>query len=281
MIRTGILSDNHSGSEPVRLISLFKELKITSASFDIEIANDKNNSLTEEVMHSSEIIYVDLPVFSAEQIKTVLRRSTHLFFRRIPPLTIDETCELINLENEAGCITQIFHPHLFLPENLSIFRHLQMPLLVNIRLSANPAGGIDDQLRSVFLILALLDKSSLKKLDVNTLEGEDHSYVLDIRLAYSSGSIARIILSTHFREDQSVIELFQISKPIISLPVTPLDQSRKLLAEQQAINEYIKAIKGQPAVLISMNEYLQTQQIMQKIYEKLKIRGSLLLEQRL
>jgi hypothetical protein len=277
MIRTAILSDNRSGSESVQLISLIKELKLTSVSFDVENPNGKFSAAEEEVVHSSDIIYVDLPVFSAEQIKLAFRSSTHVFFRRIPSLTIDETIELINLENEAGCVTQIFHPLLFLPENLSLFQHLQIPLLMNIRLKANPVMDLDAQLRLIFLILALLDKSSLKKLDVNTLEGDNHSYVLDIRLAYSSGSIARLILSTHFRKDQSVLELFQISKPIISLPVYPPDQSLQPLSEQQAIKEFIKAVKGQPAVLLSLNEFLQARQIMQKIYEKLKLRGSSLL----
>lgn len=278
MIRTGILSDNHSGAEPVQLITLFKELKIISASYDTENSNGKNSSAAEEMVHSSDIIYVDLPALSAEQIKLAFRNSTHIFCRRIPRLTIEETSQLINLENEAGCITQIFHPHLFLPENLSLLRQLQTPLLINIRLKANPGLGLDCQLRPKLLILALLDKSSLKKLDVNTLEGENGSYVLDVRLAYSSGSIARIILSTHFQEDQSVVELFQISKPIISMPVGPLSQPRQVLSEQHALKEFISAIKGQPAVLISLNEFLQAQQIMQEINEKLKYRGSLLLE---
>jgi hypothetical protein len=278
MIRTGILSANRSGSEPVQLISLMKELKLTSASFNVENSNGKYSSVEEEVVHSSDIIYIDLPVLSAELVKLAFRSSTHIFFRRIPSLTIDETIELINLENEAGCMTQIFHPHLFLPENLSLFQHVQIPLLVNIRLKAHPGVDLDDQLQLMFLILVLLDKSSIKKLDINTLEGDNHSYVLDIRLAYSSGSVARLILSTHFQEDQSVLELFQISKPIISLPVTPPDQSRQPKAEQQAIKEFIKAVKGQPAVLLSLNEFLQTRQIMQKIYEKLKLRGSLLLD---
>ena len=277
MIRTGILSDNHSGSEPVQLISLFKEFRIASALFDMENSNSEYSAQIEEVMQSSDFIYVDLPAFSAEQVKIAYRSSKHIFFRRIPSLTIHETNELINLENEAGCITQIFHPHLFIPGNLSLFRHLQIPLLMNIRLRSNPVMGLDNQLRSVILILAFLDKSSLKKLDVNTLEGENHSYVLDIRLSYSSGSIARLILSTDFQEDQSVLELFQISKSIISLPVSPLDQSLQLLSEQQALKEFIKAIKCQPALLISLNEFLQAQLIMQKIYEKLKLRGSLLL----
>lgn len=278
MIRTGILSDKHSGSEPVQLLSLFKELKVTSVLFDCENSTIGYSSGIEEVIQSADIIYLDLPVLSAEQIKMAYRSSKHIFFRRMPQLTIDETSELINLESEAGCITQIFHPHLFLPGNLSLFRHLQIPLLVNIRLWSNPVLELSNQLRSVFLILALLDKSSLKKLDVNTLEGDHHSYVLDIRLSYSSGSVARIIFSTHFQEDQSVLELFQISRPIISLPVHPLNQNLQGLSEQEALKEFLKAVTFQPALLISLNEYLQAQLIMQKIHEKLKLRGSLLLK---
>ncbi|MEL7588361.1 MAG: hypothetical protein AAGU19_16755 [Prolixibacteraceae bacterium] len=277
MIRTGILSDKNSGDEPAQLIALFKELKITAVSFDAENAFGKANSATEEIVHSSDILYVDLPGFSAEQLKLAIRNSTHLFCRRIPSLTMEETHDLINLENEAGCVVQIFHPHLFLPENLVLFRNLQRPLLVNIRLMG-PRTGLEHQLRDMLLILALLDKSSIKKLDVNTLEGENDSYVLDIRLAYSSGSIARLILSTHFQEDQSVLEVFQINNPILQLPLTPLSTSRQMLSLQRAVGEFLKAVKMQPAVVISLNEFFQAQQIMQRINEKLRYLGSQLLE---
>lgn len=278
MIRTGILSDKHSGSEPVQLLALFKELKVTSAVFGSESTGGNESSRIDEMIQSSDILYFDLPQLSAGQIKAAYRGSKHIFFRRMPSLSIDEVSELINLENEAGCITQIFHPLLFLPANLSLFRHLQIPLLVNIRLRPNPVIGLASQLRSMFLILVLLDKSSLKKLDVNTLEGENHSYVLDIRLSYSSGSIARLIVSTHFPEHQSVIELFQISKPIVSLPVHSPDPSIQVSSEQEALKEFIKAVKFQPALLISLNEFLQALLIMQKVHEKLRLRGSLLLD---
>lgn len=277
MISTGILSDNNSGNEPVQLIALFRELKITAVSFDAENASGKNSATIEEIVHSSDIVYVDLPRLSAEQLKLAIRNSTHLFCRRLPSLTVEETNDLINLENEAGCVVQIFHPHLFLPENLALFRNLQKPLLVNIRLMG-PRSGLEHQLRNMLLILALLDKSSIKKLDVNTLEGENDSYVLDIRLAYSSGSIARLILSTHFQEDQSVLELFQINSPIIRLPLIPLTASGQMTSAQSAVGEFLKAVKMQPAVVISLNEFFQAQQTMQKINEKLKYLGSRLLE---
>jgi hypothetical protein len=180
MIRTGILSDNHSGAEPVQLISRFKELKVTSASIDTGNARRQNNYATEEIVHSSDIIYIDLPALSSDQIKLAFRNNTHIFCRRVPMLTIEETIELINLEQEAGCIIQLFHPHLFLPENLNIFRQLQIPLLVNIRQKACPGTGLEHQLLEKLLILALLDKSSIKKLDVSTLEAKYDSYLLDL-----------------------------------------------------------------------------------------------------
>lgn len=281
MIRTGILSNNQARSEPARLITLFKELTVSSASFDKENPDGQCDAAAKEIIRSSDIIYTDLPALSAEQIKTAFRNSTHIYCKRIPSLTVDEINELINLENEAGCVTQIFHPHLFLPENLALFRDLQIPLLVNIRLKAGFGPGLETQLRSMLLILALLDKSSMKKLDVSTFEGKNDSSVMDIRMSCSSGSIARLILSAHFQEDQSVLELFQTSKPIVSVPVIPLSRSLELISEQQAISEFIKAVKGQPAMLLSLSELLQVQQIMQKISEKLKYRGSILLQQEL
>ncbi|MDD4191993.1 MAG: hypothetical protein PHI28_11720 [Mangrovibacterium sp.] len=272
MIRTGILTDNHPDLEPVRGMTRFKELMISSV--DNQHPENACPTSANEVIQSSDMLYVDLSAFPAEQVRLAFRNSTHLFFRRIPSLRIDEITALIHLETEAGCKTQIFLPQLFLPENLDLISRLQLPLLVNVRLKANAGEELEGQLQTALIILALLDKSSLKKIDVNTLEGGQDAYVMDIRIARSSGSVARFILSTHFRDDQSVVELFQAGKPIIPVPVMPLIRSGKQLSEQTAIRELIKAIKGEPAVLVSLHELLQARQIMQKINEKLKYLGS-------
>jgi hypothetical protein len=242
-------------------------------------AKGKNISIPEQVMHASDVIYADTPSFPAAQIKLAFRNSNHIFFRRFPFLTPGETEELINLENEAGRITQFFHSCLFLPENLDLFRQLQVPLLINMRMKASADVPLFDQLLQMFLILAMTDKSSVKKLEVNALEGDDRSFILDIRMAYTSGSIARLIFSTHFSEDQSTIEFFQISKPIVSMKPGYEDQTQQFQAEQHALREFIKAVRHQPAVLISLNEYLQSIQLIQKVAEKLKLRGSFLPDQ--
>ncbi|MGD9557766.1 MAG: hypothetical protein AB7V25_12155 [Mangrovibacterium sp.] len=276
MIRTGILTDTDTGSKPGKALSLLKEMIFP---FVIPFG-DKVGCLSaeaESAIQSSDAIYVDMTAFTADQIRTAFRSSTHVFFRRMPRLTLNETHELISLQNEACCVTQLFLPHLFLPEHLSLLKHLQRPLLINVRLKALPAGKLEQQLLKIFLFLTVLDKSTLKKLDVNTLEGEDQSYMLDIRLSYSSGSVARLILSTHFSEDQSVLELFRISKPIISLPVRDLDEIQLINSEQIALREFIKGIKGQAAVLVSLNEIYQAGLMMRDVNEKLRMRGSFLL----
>ncbi len=277
MIRMGILSDSDTGAKSTQLIQQFKELKISGLSVDTEKQGENYSQSVSEMISNTDGIYLNLPSTPPDLLKTAIRRSNHIFTRNMPHLSSQELKELINLEDEAGCVTQIFNPYIFLSENLKLFNQLKTPCLINVRLTAEPEMPVEDQLINVILYLVMIDKSGFKRLEVLTLEGEDHSFVLDVRITFSSGSIARLIFSSQFFKDQSIVEIFQKGEPIISFQLAPLSEGKKLASEQNAIKQFIKAIRKKPAVLISLNEYLEAKLILVELKEKLKYRGSSLL----
>ena len=279
MIKMGILSANHSRSKSIELIQEFKELKITDLALDIDVHNENSILYSAESMtDTSDGIYLDIPAPGSKLLKMIIRSSNHIFSRTIPKLCIQEIKELINLEREADCITQIFNPYIFLNENMKIYGQISAPLLINVSTSTMPEADLEDQLTNTFLYLSLLDKSELKKLDIFSIEGKDKSFVLDIRITFSSASVARILFSSQFENNLSTVDLFSKDQPIRSFQVAPLGEDKHLLSEQNAIKQFIKATKKQSAVTISLTELLKAKQILEEIKEKLNSRGSLLLQ---
>ena len=277
MIRLGILSDNGSIPEPVRSMTQFKEIQVVPVSFDPEQSNEKLMTATEKMISASDGIYYGLPHLSYDLIKLAIRSSVHLFCSTIPRLTIREATELTNLENEAGCIVQILHPYIFQSQNLKRFQKLQSPFFFEMRIKPHPGLLPEDQLILLLLFLIHLDSSIFPKVDVHSLEGEEDFFVLDMRLTFSSGSVAHIMMSPQLPEKQSLIEIFQKNQPMISFQSGSSSKPGLSGPEQNAIRHFIKAINKEQSVRVSMNDLFQALQILEEIRGKLKIRGSLLL----
>jgi len=277
MIRLGILSDNGSIPEPVRSMSQLNELQVIPVSFDPYQSGEKLMLATEKMIGTSDGIYLGLPHLSYDRIKLTIRGSVHLFCSTIPRLTTLEAAELTNLENEAGCIVQIFHPYIFLPKNLKRFQKLQPPFFFEVRIKPHPGLLPEDQLIHLLVFLIHLDSSIFPKVDVYSLEGGEDFFVLDMRLTFSSGSVAHIMLSPQLPDKQSQIEIFQKNRPMIPIQSEPSSPSGLPGPEKSALRHFIRAINKEQSVRVSMNDLFQALQILEEIRGKLKIRGSLLL----
>lgn len=277
MIKTGILSASNSRMKMVELIQEVNELKITNLSLDTDTSSDSSVVLkAEEMMDTSDVLFIDIPSPGYKLLKMIIRNSNHFFSCAIPSLSAEEIKNLIMLEREAGCTTQFFSPHIFTDENLKLLSKYKNPALINVRYKADKRENIEKELQNVILYLVLLDKSEFKKVDLMSLEGENNSFVLDMRLSFSSGTIARLLFSSHL-DDDSVVEIFQHNQPVITSHLSIPDEVKQYKSEKNAIKHFIKAIKNQPATTIALSELLTTNNILEEIKDKLKSRGSLLL----
>ncbi|WP_423129285.1 hypothetical protein [Gaoshiqia sp. Z1-71] len=278
MIRVGILSEANSVARSTLLINKFRELKLTGISAPVFGVPDKMIvSQAGELINGSDAIYLETPSPGLPLLRAAIRKSSHIFTRFLPRLTIPEIKNLICLGNEAGSVIQIFNPYIFLSESLDIYGDLLSPLLINIRMAASPGTTYEDQL--VYLILYLIhqDKTGSKKTEALMLESDDHSFVLDLRISFHSGTVGHLVFSSRFTGDQSMIEIFRKDDAVISFQLAPLNDTKLFTSEQNALRHFVSAIKNRPAILVSLNELLQARNILHEITEKLKYSGSSLL----
>ncbi|MGD9928653.1 MAG: hypothetical protein AB7U05_01430 [Mangrovibacterium sp.] len=279
MIRMGILSANKNGADSAPAIGKFKELSITHQGLSPEsLTGDQTINTAAEIANTTDGLYIELPHPDMNLIRQAIRRSNHLFLKALPMLSAHEIEALISLENEAGCITQIFVPHLFRSKNLKLVGQLETPVLFNFRLAPIPAMNNRELLMHNLLFLVVLEKSNFRKAEVMVLDGGSQISVLDVRLSFSSGTIAHLSFTDQFEADQSVMEIFQKDRPLHVCPLPLLNGAELAASEKNALRQFILAVKRKPAILVSLNELLQARYIFREIEEKLTTSGSSLPE---
>ncbi len=277
MIKIGFLSSGSAVNKYIDLIQQENDLKLTNYSIDTDLSGESSILFkAEEVLDSSDAVHIDLPSPGFKLLKLVIRRSNHLFSVRLPSLSMNQLNDLIALESEAGSVTQFFNPYVFSTDNLKLLKRFQTPALINIRCVAAKPEELEEQLMNLLLYLILLDKSEFKKADLFSMENKDGTILLDIRLTFSSGTIAGITLSSRFNKDQSQVEIFQQNQPIVVSTLPTANDAKFEDAKQNAIKHFVKAIKNRQAVLVSLPQLLQAKIVMESIKEKMRNRGSLL-----
>jgi hypothetical protein len=276
MIRIGILSDDHSNAGSIKLIQQFTDFKITGIAHgpNIQDVTPCQYSL-EDLLANSDAAYIDTDKPSFGLIEMAIKNSNHLFLKQIPAVALAEIKQLTNLQHEAATIIHLFNPYIFLPQNLKIPDQLRKTRLINIRLPLL-VSELETQLLDLLLFLMVSEKNELKKIDVFAFEGENESSLINIRLVFSTGTIAQIHLGEILKQSQSLIEIFQKDEKYISLQAHQ-PQNEILKIEQNALRNFMKAIQLKPAISISLNELEKTIFAMNEIREKLKYSGCTLL----
>ncbi|MGE4586518.1 MAG: hypothetical protein AB7D05_04175 [Mangrovibacterium sp.] len=277
MIKTGILTDHQPDDKQLRQLRQIERLEISAVQTILPARSDEQTERITQVIRSSDLIYTDMKQPPAKLIRLILRNSRHLFFREIPRLSMQEISGLIRLEEEAGSISQIFLPLLYLPENLKQLRELHPPLLADFRLQAIPQVSLTRLLLDKLLLLAVLKPGPVKKTEVNSLEQGTENHVTDIRISFSSGTTVRFLLATCFPCKEPVAEFFRAGRAPLVLPAGKMHAAKRQRAVHQALKELLLALDHRPSVLISFDELYQAQQMIRQIREKLELRGSRLL----
>jgi|GEM_PF-3204470 hypothetical protein len=270
MIRIGILSKVASPSASIKLIQHFKSFKITGIVDDIVSQDNSHQKYTiEELITNSDACYIDVDQPSFDLIQMGIKKSNHLFLRSVPALSIYETRQLINLVNEAGTCLMIFNPLTYVSENIQILDHLTKLKLISIRLKLDPEE-FEKQFLSLLLYLKTIEKSEIKRIDVFALEGENQLSLINLRISFSTGSIAQIDLSEKFSSKHSFIEIFQNDESIISLPSNHIENRAIQSTEKNALQNFIHSIQKNPAIIISLSELEEALTSLNEIKDKLK-----------
>lgn len=278
MIRIGILSGDTSGTESIKLIQQFEDFKITGIAQDSEGQDIDDQQYTiEDLLVNSDAAYINSNRPNFELIRTGIKKSNHLFLKTLPILSLSEIKLLINLADEAGSDILLFNPYLFVAENFKIYEHIKKPNFINVRLPISKTN-FKNQLLELLLFLVVMEKVELKKTDVFALEGSHKSSMINIRLVFSTGSVAQIHLGEMFRPSQSQFEIFQPDEKYISLQTPQIGSKETLSIEQNALKFFIETIEKKPTISICLNELEQAIFIFEEIREKLRYSGNLVMD---
>ncbi len=269
MIKIGIISNSHSEIEFVKEIQKLKEFKVTGTFNNLEKEKEQLYSL-EELVDTSEALYIEkLDEPAGETIKSFLRRSTHIFLRNPFISSLSSIRQLASFQQEAGSIIQIYNAGIFHSEILKLKDKLETPLLLDLELTIDDENNLKQEILNTLLFLIGMEKSDFRKLEVFGLQGDKQSFI-NLHIHFVSGSVAHLKIYTNKNTRQNFrLNIYQKeSAPTLLQIKSTIHKKEK--PEQNALKHFLKAIKDQDSILLSLNELYQGLNALQEIEEKLK-----------
>ncbi|PTN08388.1 hypothetical protein [Mangrovibacterium marinum] len=274
MIKTAIISADAFNPELSNRLGQLKELQVKDfLSGYNQLSEHMLHAQAESIIRASELTYFDQLSPSFDLIKLALRNRNNLYFSQLPKLNEQQFNELIRLSQEADTSIQLAVPLLFNKQILKAIPLVKAPFLANIRLSAADDQLTADAFFQLLLMLVWLDQGDCRKTDSMTFADAEGLSILEARLAFHSGSIARILLSKHFREKDTGIELFSPDmKPLrVKTDSNYFNACRE--TEYNAISNLINNIRKKPAVVLNLTQLQQAQQIFRSFQQKTNFAG--------
>lgn len=275
MIRIGILSGDNSSTESIKLIQQFKDFKITGIAQNTDIQDAKTQQYTiEDLVSNSDATYFNIANLPLELIQMGIKKSNHLFLKKLPDIQLSEIRLLNNLVSEAGSNILLFNPFLFQTEILGIQNHLKTPHLINMRLPLKNTE-LENQLLDSLLFLISTERSECKKVDVFAFKGAQRSSLIHIHLLFSNGCMAQIHLGESVKTNQANVEIFQKDNKYTTLPINQNKQHEVKDIEKNALDLFIRAILNKPTISVSLSELELTIILLDEIKKKLNYLGYL------
>ncbi|WP_372775439.1 hypothetical protein [Mangrovibacterium sp.] len=281
MINMCIISGNDRAKKATKLLKHINELKVIGLSAGhSRLSENMRSPLDDELATSSEAIYFDQYNPSFDLIKKAIQRSNHLFFSSIPSFTESELKQLINLSAEAESRTQIFIPQIFSSVNLNQIKRSHSPFLANIRVALKPEVEEEKTLEHILLFLTFLDHSELRKVETMTIPGQDGYSVIEIRLAFTSGSVARILLSNQIEDTNCGIEIFRQGSVVLKFQSENFEPKQLVEAEKNAVEHFIQSIRKNNSYCVGLQHLDQACQILRILKLRINDNGNFFSEKR-
>ena len=276
MIRTGVFYSKNSEEEADILVRSFKEVSVVSPVKGRKLDNISVLEMKKE-MALLDAAYFAGNSWNPEEVKMILRDEEHLYCETIPLISLEKAKFFYNLETEAGCIVQFFHPYIFLPCNFNQYKKLQTPFFIDGHLKFSIKDNLEQQILYFLLFAISVDNSQFSRSEVYSIENGKTFSVLDINLYFSSGSLVRLNLSP-LSPVASNISVYQRNNSRLSFSLYDNRDVKDRNPERNAFGCFVKAVNGKPSLIISFAQIYQANSILEDIKEKLRFRGSVLLE---
>ncbi|MFV0376502.1 MAG: hypothetical protein ACK5JD_04280 [Mangrovibacterium sp.] len=276
MLNLAVLSGNKFGHECSALIGKFRDVRLTGVSAGHnELTGIMLQSQAEKIMGSSQAVYFDQFPHRFDLFRTAIRNRNHLFCNSLPDFSQDELKQLLKLSHEAGSIVQILAPVLFYKNNLKLMESLQTPFLADFKLALTQEPHLEQRLTELLMLLVLADKSELRKIDLMAIPANETYKMIEIRLAFVSGSVARFLFSQHLKEIEQLVTIIPDNAPPFRIHLPPAGTEAFRTSEEQAFGHFLKSLPGKNMPGIGLPQLLQIGQIRQAIRSRLNVQGRL------
>ena len=276
MIRVGIIGDLQEegrinqtlhGSKEVEPIGLYNPGR------DFKSANFKIYHNPIELLELSDAILIyNSDRITFDFIRLMIRKSKHIYFRRLPVLSISEIADLLKLQKEAGSIIHIYNSLIGTRTGL-ISEIKPGAKIINLQLSIkNKVKDLSSEIMNALVYLCKIENSPVKHSEVLALKNESNEITMNIHSLCSNGSVHNILLSD--RDIHSTIQIFQKNKSItFEFSPTPDTNSNEQITDDLAFLNFIQAINGKSSENISFEDFYNSQKSFLDIREKLNYSG--------
>lgn len=273
MLQVAVLSGDDFGHKSTAIIRKFDWVRLIGISAGHNELTEKMLQFqADKMLQTAQAVYFDQFRHRFDLFRMAIRNRKHLFCNSIPDFNIVELKQLLNLMHEAGSTIQIMAPAVFHKQNLRLFNRIRAPFLANIRVSSTLDNNFDRQLLHMLLLIVFLDKSEFRKVDLMSIPAPQG--LVEIRLVFTSGSVARLLFSNQLKESESEIEIFQDGASVIQLQNPSINPESIQACEENAFNHFIRHIQGNTAVTIGLQQIIQAKHIKQAIQSRLNLSGN-------
>ncbi|MBC8006110.1 MAG: hypothetical protein H7X84_11600 [Verrucomicrobia bacterium] len=224
-----------------------------------------------ELMRTSDAILVmNDKSISSDLIRLILRKSKHIYLKAIPPFSLREIKELIDLEKEAGIVNYIYNPFDFIPPFDSLIKKHEKPVLINLRTSFE--GSSLKPSNELLLLLTALNRvvqNNYKKTEVFGLNDAMGQLVVSMRVEYENSSVVNLTVT--IEKSSGYCEIFSPSGRIKFDFDQPLYNAYPDINQEYiAICNFIKIIHLQDKPVNSFDNLLNGVRILDDIREHLR-----------
>lgn len=276
MIRIGLFFSKNLDKEVFSLVKSYKELSIVYPS---NIRETEEISVLEnrKAISLCDAVYLAGNKWNSEEFRKILREEVHIYCETIPLLSIEEAKRNYEMESEAGCVVQFFHPYVFLADNINEYKKLKFPFFIDGQLYIDIKDNIEQHILYFLLFVLSIDNSLFSKSEVFSLENSKNFSVINISLYFLSGSLFRLNLSP-LSPLYSNISVYQRNNKRLSFSFFENNKDKNIKSKRISFENFIKAIGGKSSLNISFKHIYQATKILYDIKEKLRFHGSLLLK---
>lgn len=274
MLNVAVLSGDDYGHKSSALIRKFDRVQLIGISAGHNELTEKMLQFqAEKLLEGAQAVYFDQFHHRFELFRTALRNRSHLFCNSLPDFSLAELKLLLNLQHEAGSVVQLLVPPIFAPSNLKLIEQIKAPFLANVRLAATLSKGLEQQLLNLLMTIVFLDKSEFRKIDLMSIPGTQGFSLIEIRLVFTSGSVARLLISDQLKDEESEIEIFPDNKYTLRLDNSTQQAEEQLLSEENAFAHFVKTINGHKSLNIGLQQVIQAKFILHAIQARLNLSG--------